>query len=62
MLQGVTAGASGSATERRLLELDEAVEAVDNAIEYKNELLCGRTTEMVIDSVLLKQVCNPVPR
>ncbi|KAG8229770.1 hypothetical protein J437_LFUL005851 [Ladona fulva] len=31
-----------SAEERKLLELDEALEAIDAAIEYKNELICGR--------------------
>ncbi|PSN44964.1 Kinesin-like protein costa [Blattella germanica] len=28
--------------ERKLLECDEAIEAIDAAIEYKNELICGR--------------------
>ncbi|KAK7065170.1 microtubule motor activity protein [Halocaridina rubra] len=36
----------GTAEERRLLELDEAIEAVDAAIEYKNEVICGRTREL----------------
>lgn len=35
-----------SAEERRLLELDEAIEAVDAAIEYKNEVICSRTREL----------------
>jgi len=35
-----------SAEERRLLELDEAIEAVDAAIEYKNEIICSRTREL----------------
>lgn len=28
--------------ERKFLECDEAIEAIDATIEYKNELLCGR--------------------
>ncbi|KAK3931158.1 Kinesin-like protein costa [Frankliniella fusca] len=28
--------------ERKLLEYDEAIEAIDAVIEYKNELICGR--------------------
>lgn len=28
--------------ERKLLECEEAIEAIDAAIEYKNELICGR--------------------
>lgn len=28
--------------ERKLLEHDEAIEAIDAAIEYKNEMICGR--------------------
>lgn len=32
--------------ERRLLELDEAIEAVDAAIEYKNEVICSRHYEL----------------
>lgn len=28
--------------ERKLLEYDEAIEAIDAAIEFKNELICGR--------------------
>lgn len=28
--------------ERKLLECDEAIEAIDAAIEYKNNLICGR--------------------
>lgn len=28
--------------ERKLLECEEAIEAIDIAIEYKNELICGR--------------------
>merc|ERR1712071_581245 len=35
-----------SAEERRLLELDEAIEAVDAAIEFKNEVICSRTREL----------------
>uniref|UniRef100_A0A6A7FUT9 Kinesin-like protein 2 n=2 Tax=Hirondellea gigas TaxID=1518452 RepID=A0A6A7FUT9_9CRUS len=42
--------------ERRLLELDEAVEAVDSTIEYKNELICGRAHELAATSALLMQV------
>ncbi|KAK9497836.1 hypothetical protein O3M35_003751 [Rhynocoris fuscipes] len=29
------------AEERKFLELDEAIEAIDTAIEYKNEIICG---------------------
>lgn len=32
--------------ERRMIELDEAIEAVDAAIEYKNELICSRHYEL----------------
>ncbi|EFX80055.1 hypothetical protein DAPPUDRAFT_319054 [Daphnia pulex] len=32
--------------ERRMLELDEAIEAVDAAIEYKNEVICSRHYEL----------------
>jgi hypothetical protein len=32
--------------ERRMLELDEAIEAVDAAMEYKNELICSRYFEL----------------
>ncbi|XP_071449243.1 kinesin-like protein costa [Hetaerina americana] len=35
-----------SAEERKLLELDEALEAIDAAIEYKNELICGREDKL----------------
>lgn len=31
-----------SVEERKLLECEEAIEAIDAAIEYKNELICGR--------------------
>lgn len=34
--------------ERRMLELDEAVEAMDSAMEYKNELLCGTNKELEV--------------
>ena len=29
-----------------MLELDEAIEAVDAAIEYKNEVICSRHYEL----------------
>ena len=29
-----------------MLELDEAIEAVDAAMEYKNELICSRQYEL----------------
>lgn len=45
-----------SGEERRLLELDEAIEAVDAAIEYKNEVICGRTKELRSHALLLNQV------
>ncbi|XP_042214220.1 kinesin-like protein KIF7 [Homarus americanus] len=45
----------GSGEERRLLELDEAIEAVDAAIEYKNEVICGRTRELKCHAKLLNQ-------
>lgn len=35
-----------SVEERRMLELDEAIEAVDAAIEYKNEVICSRHYEL----------------
>lgn len=28
--------------ERKILECEEAIEAIDTAIEYKNELICAR--------------------
>lgn len=31
------------AQERKLLECEEAIEAIDTAIEYKNNLICGRS-------------------
>jgi costal 2 protein len=34
--------------ERRMIELDESVEAIDGAIEYKNDMLCGK--HVVYDS------------
>lgn len=34
------------AEERRMLEFDEAIEAVDEAIEYKNEVLCNKNCEL----------------
>ncbi|XP_047490403.1 kinesin-like protein KIF7 [Penaeus chinensis] len=43
----------GSGEERRLLELDEAIEAVDAAIEYKNEVICGRAKELKSTAKLL---------
>lgn len=30
--------------QRRLLECDEAIEAIDTAIEVKNERICGKTS------------------
>ncbi|XP_050696395.1 kinesin-like protein KIF27 isoform X2 [Eriocheir sinensis] len=45
----------GSGEERRLLELDEAIEAVDAAIEYKNEVICGRAKELQSHALLLNQ-------
>ena len=37
--------------ERRMLELDEAIEAVDAAMEYKNELICSRYFELKSSTV-----------
>ena len=37
-----------SSEERRMLELDEAIEAVDAAIEYKNEMICSRHHQVSI--------------
>ena len=31
-----------SSEERRMIELDESVEAIDGAIEYKNDIICGK--------------------
>ena len=31
-----------SAEERRMIELDESVEGIDGAIEYKNDVICGK--------------------
>ncbi|KAK6628465.1 hypothetical protein RUM43_002280 [Polyplax serrata] len=33
-----------SVEKRRILECDEGIEAIDVAIEYKNEMMCGRTS------------------
>ena len=46
----------GTAEERRLLELDEAIEACDAAIEYKNEVICGQARELKSTAKLLSQV------
>ena len=37
-----------SSEERRMIELDESVEAIDGAIEYKNDIICGK--QVVYDS------------
>ncbi|XP_055385772.1 kinesin-like protein costa [Condylostylus longicornis] len=37
--------------ERKLLECDEAIEAIDAAIEFKNELICGRKSIDTSDRV-----------
>lgn len=28
--------------QRKLIEADEAIDAIDSAMEFKNEMLCGR--------------------
>lgn len=33
-----------SVEKRRILECDEGIEAIDAAMEYKNEMMCGRTS------------------
>lgn len=38
------------AEERKLLQYEEAIEAIDLAIEYKNELMCGRSLEDLISN------------
>ena len=35
-------GSLSSGEERKFLELDESIEAIDGAIEYKNEIICNR--------------------
>ena len=37
--------------KRRILECDEGIEAIDAAIEYKNEVMCGRKS---MDSICVK--------
>ncbi|XP_063219474.1 kinesin-like protein costa isoform X2 [Bacillus rossius redtenbacheri] len=38
-----------STEERKLLECDEAIEAIDAAIEYKNQLICGSNEHGLFD-------------
>ena len=33
---------SDSETERKIYGCEEAIEAIDSAIDYKNEVICGR--------------------
>lgn len=37
--------------ERKLLEYEESVEAIDHIVEYKNELICGRKSAETDDSL-----------
>lgn len=37
--------------ERKLLEYEESVEAIDHIVEYKNELICGRKSADTDDSL-----------
>ena len=40
--------ALSSGEERRMIELDEAVEALDGAVEYKNDLILGKQVAMLL--------------
>ena len=45
--------------ERKLVELDESVEAIDSAIEYKNEIICNKNvsyTKYKGDDILMKKL------
>lgn len=42
--------------ENRLLELSEAIEALDAAIEYKSDIIAGKEAE-IRRSQVLSQVC-----
>ena len=44
--------------ERKFLECDEAIEAIDATIEYKNELLCGRRDLNSESNSSGEQVCS----
>nr|CAD7434818.1 unnamed protein product [Timema monikensis] len=44
--------------ERRLLECDEAIEAIDAAIEYKNELICGRKGKGLDNNLVQREKCE----
>lgn len=35
-------GSLSSSDERKFMELDESIEAIDSAIEYKNEIICNK--------------------
>lgn len=41
--------------ERKLLEYEESVEAIDHIVEYKNELICGRKSADTDDSLHLEK-------
>lgn len=41
--------------ERKLLEYEESVEAIDHIVEYKNELICGRKSADTDDSLQLEK-------
>ncbi|XP_068081950.1 kinesin-like protein costa [Anabrus simplex] len=41
--------------ERKLIEYEEAIEAIDTAIEYKNELICGRNDEKLDNSQIPRE-------
>ncbi len=45
----------GSWEEKQLYELEEAIEAIDSAIEFKNEIICGRET-ILLDKLAPGQV------
>lgn len=49
-------GALTAHEERRLLQLAEAIEAVDAAIEFKNDIIAGKEAE-IRRSQVLSQVC-----
>lgn len=40
--------------ERRMLELDEAIEAIDAAIEFKNEVMCSQVEEIRLEASLFE--------
>lgn len=42
--------------EKQLFELEEAIEAIDLAIEFKNEIICGGQSSVLLDELAPGQV------